>query len=307
MSNTNLKITLEDFQNQKYEIPKDDYIYYINNPKFYSCWNNIFYSTIKKRLLIYLKYKLPRLLRNDFSKNNIYLLGFSNKSIDSEDYIKKILNSYEKLKRQDIIVVLGKGDYEITDEFADDVPDNIKLIYANNINTENSRFRYLPMGRDFRSSNLFTEIKPEYKKDCLCYCNYSINTHFQRIELYNLIKDKQFIDFNHMGNFGDYSMSRRDYFEKVSKSKFTICPRGNGIDTFRLWDSIYLGAIPIVVKEAVFHEYLDELPILLLNNYDEFKNLNKQFLEDTYQKMLKNKYNYNKLLLSFWINEIEGC
>jgi len=307
MSNTKLKITLADFQNRKFEIRKEDFIYYINNPNFYSRWENVLYSTVKIRLLYYLKHKLPRLLKTASFKNNIFLLGFGKKSINSEEYIKDILNSSGKLKRQNIIVVLGKGDYEITDEFADEVPNNIKLIYANNINTENPRFRYLPMGRDFRSSALFSKIKPTYKKDCLCYCNYSISTHSQREELYNSIKDKQFIEFEHMGKFLDYSMSRRDFYNKVSKSKFTICPRGNGIDTFRFWDSIYLGAIPIVVKEAVFHDYLYDLPILFLDSYEDFAKLNRKFLEENYQNMLRKKYNYNKLLLSYWINEIESC
>lgn len=93
----------------------------------------------------------------------------------------------------------------------------------------------------------------------------------------------------------------------MSESKFTICPRGNGIDTFRLWDSLYLGAIPIVVKEAVFHQYLDDLPILFLDSYEDFAKLNREFLVENYQNMLRKKYNYNKLLLSYWINEIESC
>ena len=215
------------------------------------------------------------------------------------------MQSSKKINEQDIIIVIGKGDYEITDEFADDIPDNIKFIYANNINTKNPKYRYLPMGRDFRSSSLFTQVKASYKKEYLCYCNFSINTHPQRKELFNSIKDKHFIDFEHMGKFLDYSISRRDYFNKVSKSKFTISPRGNGIDTFRLWDSIYLGAIPIVVKEAVFHEYLYDLPILFLDSYDDFINLNEDFLEETYHMMLKKKYNYEKLFFSYWIDMIE--
>ena len=118
--------------------------------------------------------------------------------------------------------------------------------------------------------------------------------------------DKNFIGFEHMGKFLKYPISRSEYFTKVSKSKFNICPRGNGIDNFRLWDSIYLGAIPIVVKKTVFHDYLKDLPILFLDSYEEFENLNKEFLEETYQKMLKKKYNYKKLLFSYWINKIES-
>ena len=37
-----------------------------------------------------------------------------------------------------------------------------------------------------------------------------------------------------------------DYLQKMNKSKFVPCPVGHGPDTFRLWESIALGCIPIV-------------------------------------------------------------
>ena len=90
----------------------------------------------------------------------------------------------------------------------------------------------------------------------------------------------------------------------MAASKFAICPRGKGIDTFRLWDCLYVGTIPIVVKEAVFHESIKNLPILFLDNYDDYANLTEDFLNETYQKFLEQQFDYRKLLLSFWLNQI---
>ena len=308
--------TLEDYQKGRFEISEDDFIYYINNKNFYSLWGNLIppksifakYSGPKEFFKNLIRLVSVKFFKNsNHDKKNIYFLGHNHMSINSTEYIKEVLNSTYMISGEENVVVLGKGDYEITDDFSLDLPGNIRYIFANNINTNSSRYRFLPMGRDFRSSEYFSETDPSYIKERLCYCNYSVTTHNKRKLLYDSIRNKEFIEFDHMGKFLNYDISRLEFFNKVSKSKFTICPRGNGIDTFRLWDSLYLGAIPIVVKEAVFHQYLDDLPILFLDSYEDFAKLNIEFLEENYQNMLRKKYNYNKLLLSYWINEIEGC
>ena len=66
---------------------------------------------------------------------------------------------------------------------------------------------------------------------------------------YNIIKTKDFITFEHMGKFLSYTLSYKDYMERLSQSKFVICPPGKGKDTFRFYDTIYSGAIPIVIRE----------------------------------------------------------
>jgi hypothetical protein len=39
-----------------------------------------------------------------------------------------------------------------------------------------------------------------------------------------------------------------EYLKLVSQSKFVLSPPGNGPDCHRTWESIYLGAVPIVLK-----------------------------------------------------------
>ena len=104
-----------------------------------------------------------------------------------------------------------------------------------------------------------------------------------------------------MGRFLDYELSREEFFDDLESAKFCICPRGKAFDTFRMWDALYCGTIPIVVKEAVFHELLNDLPILFLQSYEEFESLTAEQLEATYQEMLKTKYNFEKLRASYWL------
>lgn len=200
--------------------------------------------------------------------------------------------------------MIGKGDYQFNQEQLQEAPKNLVYVIANNIMVKDPRVSYLPMGRDFRSVAEFSEAKPTEKKEILCYCNFSINTHPIRQKLYENIRDKEFIVFEHMGQFLKYSISRADFVRKLVRSKFAICPRGNGLDTFRLWDCLYSGTIPIVVREATFHQQLEDLPILFLNSYAEYADLTAEYLEATYNRMLEKEYNYSKLLLSTWLHPL---
>lgn len=42
-------------------------------------------------------------------------------------------------------------------------------------------------------------------------------------------------------------LSPKQYAAVVNEHRFVLCPRGNGIDTHRFWETLYRGAIPIVL------------------------------------------------------------
>lgn len=37
-----------------------------------------------------------------------------------------------------------------------------------------------------------------------------------------------------------------DHYLQAAQSRFVLCPSGLGFDTYRLWETLLLGAIPIV-------------------------------------------------------------
>lgn len=43
----------------------------------------------------------------------------------------------------------------------------------------------------------------------------------------------------------DGSLPFRDYLLKLATHKFVACPRGNGLDTHRVWETLYLGGVPV--------------------------------------------------------------
>ena len=72
-----------------------------------------------------------------------------------------------------------------------------------------------------------------------------------------------------------------EYLKHLSTFKYAICPPGNGIDSHRIWECLYLGVIPIV-KRSVFTEKLKEkIPcVIILNSWTEFS---PQVLRNTYK------------------------
>jgi hypothetical protein len=204
------------------------------------------------------------------------------------------------------IIILDKTDKMLDKDII--IPNNIKYIYSNNINYDHNKIKFIPMGRDFRSISNYIIPNLNHERTILCYCNYSLNTHKIRKKIFYLLKDKKFIKFENMGRFLNYSITRDKFFERLINSKFTICPRGNAYDTFRFYDSIYSGSIPIVIREAYHNnKCFDNIPILFLKNVKCYKNLTKDFLNKKYRELSPMISNYYPGLdFNWWINNIKN-
>lgn len=58
------------------------------------------------------------------------------------------------------------------------------------------------------------------------------------------------------------------HYESTSRFRWTLCPRGAGQDTHRVWEALYLGSIPVVLKSNLSPLY-DGLPVIQLDSWDE--------------------------------------
>jgi hypothetical protein len=87
-----------------------------------------------------------------------------------------------------------------------------------------------------------------------------------------------------------------NYLEELTNHKFSLCPRGNGIDTHRLWESMYCRTIPIV-RYTNAHRNFRDLPILFVNDWSE---VTEELLHTKYEQFLTTEWNYSKLRASWW-------
>ena len=76
----------------------------------------------------------------------------------------------------------------------------------------------------------------------------------------------------------DKPVTPRQYRELLSNSKFVISPPGNGIDCHRTWESMFLGAIPIVKKSFwPFSKF--EMNIRILDAWEQLPHIRTGVME----------------------------
>ena len=196
-------------------------------------------------------------------------------------------------------------------------PDSLRR-YSNKSNM----ITMFPLGHDFKAikyhdfiHKLRTDIrcKTGGVRDTLCYYNCTLPPDV--VHWYGLVR-KYIMDWTstEAGAFVTVEHCKQNprplddelfhnYFTMLSKSKFMICPRGCGLDTYRMWDCIYMGCIPIVEKFDGYNDMTD-LPILFVDSWKDYMNLTVEYLDEQHNIMIMEKWNYDKLKMSYWENLI---
>lgn len=100
---------------------------------------------------------------------------------------------------------------------------------------------------------------------------------------------------------GDF-LPRTDNWKCITDYSFVLSPFGNGMDCHRTWEALCLGAIP-VIKGKHFADLFEDLPVLMVENWSD---LNEDFLIQTVKQFKERKFNYKKLELSYWVEEISA-
>ena len=94
----------------------------------------------------------------------------------------------------------------------------------------------------------------------------------------------------------------RDYLLDMARCKFVIAPRGAGLDTYRLWEALYLDCIP-VVKTSSLDILYEDLPILIVQDWKE---VTEEFLNQKYEEFRRTPFNMEKTTLEYWTKWIDS-
>lgn len=89
-------------------------------------------------------------------------------------------------------------------------------------------------------------------------------------------------------------------FHKIMNYKMVLCPAGNGIDTHRLWETLYSNRIPITIKAGNYkiYELYEKLPIVILDRPQEL--LDYGLIDSKYQEVINKTYNMDLLKVDYW-------
>jgi hypothetical protein len=167
---------------------------------------------------------------------------------------------------------------------------NVKYHLGQNCFIKNDKLLSIPIGIEnsqwFNHEIFYNVRKMNLLKTKNIYFYFNLNTHKSRHNCYDKLKNK--LEWNTKRN-------KEEYFIELAKHKYAICPRGNGLDTHRIWECLYLDVIPIIIKTD--YPNIDNLPIIILNDWDEI---------DKIDNYVFNKQQTDKLSINFYKNTIEN-
>jgi hypothetical protein len=174
----------------------------------------------------------------------------------------------------------------------------IKHVFAQNLNVLSDKATLLPIGiansmwTHGDISVLFRITVKRYllKKQKALYVNINPSTFPYRRTVLDAIERAPHFE---VSKGVPYEM----YLKELSTYRFCLCMRGNGLDTHRFWECLYLGVIPVIINNKftdseAFVENLKRLSItfyeITSDSIDDIVTYNNLFFsEELYNSMVK--------------------
>lgn len=219
-------------------------------------------------------------------------------------YVKQLFAILKYLKEK-FVIITHNSDINIDKSFI--VPNNVIKWFAQNVNVQNPKIESIPIGlentywfKQFGDKRVFMKQTTATIKNIsnLAYLNCSERTNPTRKKVVEYFKGASYVTYVKGAN----GINTLDYFHNLYNHKFMICPDGNGIDTVRLWESLYMKTFPIV-KRSINTEFYNDLPICYVDNWED---VTEEFLNKEYDRLSKGIWNFDKLNFKYWINKINS-
>jgi hypothetical protein len=203
------------------------------------------------------------------------------------------------------IIIAGNSDHEFHKQL-DNVPDSVSTLFLqNSFISDNKRIFTLPIGiENFRFGVnghprlMRSNLKLSSKRRIILFGPFS-NTHPLRLEIL-----KRFSLAEGPWEILKGRWSPRNYAKVSRDFKWVASVRGNGIDTHRLWETLYRGSIPVV-----FHDNWSDslsylgLPIILVESWEP-KAAREIVLNDLY-KTVSSPKQFEALWMPYWRDLIQ--
>lgn len=221
------------------------------------------------------------------------------------DFLSEFLKKYFPKFSNKIILITHNSDYPITKKFITFIEnDKLDVWFAQNIEFVHPKLIPIPIGFMNTHFNInYYEIlhkyrektKPWNQRNILLYINFNTATNKKSrdkyISYFEKIKgtkiNKKRLGFN-------------AYFEDLNNSKFVLCPKGNGLDTQRYYETVLMGAIPIVESSALDSIYNNSTSLIL----PSFENLNEKILKNPEVYIKDMNFSKNIIYMEYWLKKI---
>ena len=216
-----------------------------------------------------------------------------------------------QLSNRKYILITHMSDYPINEYRFKLAPGNIVKWFAENALYEDDRLVPIPIGIENHWGNQkgkFTNhewfehnsdvLAASVKKDEL-YCNWNPDTNREvRVPII------QSLEKTGLPIVKESGLSFESYCVSMSSYKWVVCPPGNGADTHRLWEALYMGCYPITLESRIYRWY--DLPILQVKRWsDVTPELLDEHDRKWNHKIWNEKHKFDHLRMEWWENHIK--
>lgn len=199
--------------------------------------------------------------------------------------LKPDLNDLAHLKFNNAFTVCSFDNYERLLPFFKSI--GLKTVFSSSGN--NTKFD----GIDIITIPYFARnnIKPNAKKDIFYSFIGNVRSHKSRAQIFNMIHPKNTVlikrDIFHYNNKNEALIKKmeKEYADVLSRSRFSLCPRGQSAGTYRFWESLQAGAIPVLISDNYkLPESFDWNSCIIIIKESEIKNLYSILIRISQQK-----------------------
>jgi hypothetical protein len=259
-------------------VEMSDFVYTIDNPDDY--------------------YKHP----NTFSKEAVEAFSGIPIIYTLTSNAESLLKELAKVNKK-VVLITHSSDTPVNKTLYDMMPETVVKWFSQNAFHDGEKLHGIPIGienaqrQEFhhqdKPKKILAKAEEEKTYKNLCYLNCSTWTYrTEREECYRQLQWKPWVTTVMNINIFDFD----GYIDNIYRHKFVACPRGNGIDTHRTWETLYLDSIPIE-RPNPSNAFWRDLPICFVQNWNE---VTADFLTREYDRIMSAEWNLDKLFFPYW-------
>ena len=210
-----------------------------------------------------------------------------------------------------LVIVFAPGDAAVRTTYMPDrrsLPPNVIAAYASNNQMADRRVTSVPLGVRVNKLRTLQFVRQNSggERRGLLYGNFTLYRHFYqpdnkgiehiRHRLVDQLGSASWAELDISPDQRDGPEDLVDYYARTAAHRFVLSPEGNGIDCYRTWEALYLGAIPIVMTSPIMSAFAN-LPVLFTEDYSE---LSSEYLEQRWEEMSARSFEVDRMLKSWY-------
>ena len=179
------------------------------------------------------------------------------------DYIDSFIKKLPTVRTKRFTIIVHNSDHSFGKSELDTLLPIANHIYAINTIVQHPKLTTIPLGFvDKRLQEIASFKKPDYERTIEVYCNFKVvNNIPKRQHCMDVFKNDPRVVVRTETEF-------LPYLDDLCRSKFVLCPEGDGIDTHRVYEALLCGATPVVLRNSLSHLY-ERLPVCIVESWND--------------------------------------